>query len=323
MRDLSSRYRMDTMTALSPDIEAPQSPLSGLEPARLASWRTWLGPAISLAIVVAIGMQFDRARIVHTLQLMPHSVGFWALFLLAYATIPLSEFVIFRRLWAIPFDGFVALTRKMISNEILVGYLGEVQFYGWARTRTDLPNAPFGAIKDVAILSAMAGNLVTILMVVPAWPLLSGLNLSVGGRAFAISALLVMVPSVGMMIFRRRVFSLEPRDLRFVMVVHLARIIGKIALTAVLWHLVLPGMPLAYWFLLSTLRQLLSRLPLVPNKDVLFVGVAVFLIGHDAQIADMLAMLATATLATHLALGAILAAEDLTRAWGRSGARAA
>lgn len=306
------------MTALSPDLEAPQSPISGLEPAKLASWRTWLGPAISLAIIVAVGMQFDRGRMVDTLRLMPHSVSFWALFLLAYAAVPLSEFVIFRRLWAIPFDGFVALCRKMVSNEILVGYLGEVQFYGWARSRTDLPNAPFGAIKDVAILSAMAGNLVTILMIVPAWPLLSALNLSVGGRAFAISALVVMVPSVAMMVFRRRVFSLDTKDLWFVTAIHMVRIVGKIALTALLWHLVLPGMALTYWFLLSTLRQLLSRLPLVPNKDVVFVGVAVFLIGHDVQIADMLAMLATATLATHLALGAILAAEDLTRTWVRA-----
>ena len=51
-----------------------------------------------------------------------------------------------------------------------------------------------------------------------------------------------------------------------------ARIAATIGLSALLWHLILPSVALGWWLLLATLRQLVSRLPLVPNKDVVFDG---------------------------------------------------
>jgi len=71
-----------------------------------------------------------------------------------------------------------------------------------------------------------------------------------------------------------------------------------------MWHLVLPQVPLHLWFVLSTLRMLVSRLPLVPNKDVIFAGIAVFVIGHEARIDDLMTMMAGLILATHLMVGA-------------------
>jgi hypothetical protein len=57
--------------------------------------------------------------------------------------------------------------------------------------------------------------------------------------------------------------------------------------------------------------MLLSRLPLIPNKDVLLVGFAIVVIGHDTQLQVLLAFMATLIFATHLVLGAILAVGDL------------
>ena len=51
----------------------------------------------------------------------------------------------YRKLWGLPFSGIAALLRKMVSNELLLGYLGEVQFYAWARSRLNMATAPFGA----------------------------------------------------------------------------------------------------------------------------------------------------------------------------------
>jgi hypothetical protein len=86
---------------------------------------------------------------------------------------PVSEWVIYRHLWRIPFSGLGALLRKLVSNELLLGYLGEVQFYAWARARLNMVAAPFGAIKDVTILSALTGNIVTLVMLAGAWRLIS------------------------------------------------------------------------------------------------------------------------------------------------------
>jgi hypothetical protein len=41
----------------------------------------------------------------------------------------------------------------------------------------------------------------------------------------------------------------------------------------------------------------------MPNKDVLFAGVATFLVGREGEIAGILAVLASLVLATHLATG--------------------
>jgi hypothetical protein len=71
-----------------------------------------------------------------------------------------------------------------------------------------------------------------------------------------------------------------------------------------------------WWLLLSALRLLLSRLPLLPNKDIVFAGLAVFLIGHDVQIGALMTMMASLILATHLMVGLGLVASDIN-GWRR------
>jgi hypothetical protein len=39
-----------------------------------------------------------------------------------------------------------------------------------------MEGSPFGAVKDVAILSALAGNIITIIMMAITWPLISPLD---------------------------------------------------------------------------------------------------------------------------------------------------
>jgi hypothetical protein len=273
---------------------------------RRNAWLRWLGPAISAALFVVVLHQLRTLDFATILAMVPRSIGFWAVFVLYYMAMPLTELVIFRRLWRIPWSGIFPLMRKMIGNEILLGYIGEVYFYSWARKRTDISAAPFGAIKDVAILSAVVGNVVTLAMLAIAYPLVGAWHLGVEARALYLSVATMLVTSLGLMLLRRRLFSLPARDLRFLATAHLIRIIGKMALAALLWHLALPAVALIWWFILSTLRQLLSRLPFVPNKDVAFAGLAVFLIGRDLEIGALMTMVASVTLAAHLIIGAAL-----------------
>ena len=73
-----------------------------------------------------------------------------------------------------------------------------------------------------------------------------------------------------------------------------------------MWHLVLPDVSVDLWIVLATLRMLLSRLPLLPNKDVVFAGLAVFLLGHEVQVASLMTLMAVMLLIAHLAVGAIV-----------------
>ncbi|MBB6227820.1 hypothetical protein FHS79_002001 [Polymorphobacter multimanifer] len=289
---------------------APPAAATIIDPKPLAvpqrSWTWWLGAAISLAVLVVSVRELARVDLSEVMAMVPASPAFWLVFALAYFVPAATDFAIFRRLWRIPADGFTALVRKMIGNELLLGYVGEVYFYTWARRRTEMVSTPFGAIKDVAILSALMGNAVTLVMLVVAAPLLATLSFGIEAKTLAGSIGVVLVTSSLLIFFRKALFSLPGADLRFAGMMHLVRILVSTALVAVCWHLVLPQVALQWWLMLAACRLLLSRLPLMPNKDIVFAGLAVFMIGHDAEIGALMTMMASITLAAHLALGLVL-----------------
>lgn len=279
-------------------------------------WRQWLGPLLSLGIVGAVLVKIGGVDFTHIAAMLPTSPLFWTLFACAYMAQPASEWVIFRRLWGLPGGAILPLMRKQVGNEILLGYIGEVYFYGWARRNSDLVAAPFGAIKDVTILSAMLGNLTTIVAVVLGWPLLAELPAGLHVQALTGSIAVVIVTSLAVMLFRHKLFSLPRKELWFVSAMHLVRILGGTLLAAAMWHLLLPKVALSAWLMLATLRLLVSRLPLIPNKELVFAGLALFLIGRDAAVADAMALMASLYLATHLVVGLALGigeAFDQTR----------
>lgn len=276
----------------------------------------WAGRAITFGLLVAVLWQLRSLDPRQVIADVPANPLFWLVFAAWYAAAPVADWIIFRRLWRIPADGLAALTRKFVGNEILLGYIGEAYFYTWARTRTDLTSAPFGAIKDVAILSALTGNAVTLVMLAVAWPALGLLSLGLSGSTFAISIGLVLASSLVLMLVRKQLFALPARDLWFIAIVHTVRLALKTVLAALMWHLVLPGQPLALWVLLSALRLLLSRLPLLPNKDLVFAGLAVVIMGHDVQVATLMTMMASVTLIAHVGIGLLLSGTEMAR-WGR------
>ncbi|MBC7504973.1 MAG: hypothetical protein H7267_04515 [Sandarakinorhabdus sp.] len=274
-------------------------------------WTWWVGLGFSVAILAAVLWQVRSVGVAGVVAMVPRTPGFWLAFLAAYFSAPWMDWLIFRRLWRIPASGFAALLRKLIGNELLLGYIGEVYFYTWARRRTGMTTAPFGAVKDVAILSALMGNAVTLVMLVLAAPLLSTMEFGIDADTLIASIAVVLVTSSAVLLFRRKLFSLPAADLRFVSAMHLLRIALGTGLNALAWHLVLPDVDLQWWLMLSALRLLLSRLPLLPNKDIVFAGLAVFLIGHDVQIGALMTMMASLILVTHLVVGLGLVASDI------------
>lgn len=293
--------------------DAGAAPAAGMPPESLPAlprtergWTWWVGSAITLAVLVAALYQLAKVDLAQVAAIVPSSPAFWLVYALSYFAGPLGDWVIFRRLWRIPFDGFFALLRKLIGNELVTGYVGDLYFYTWARQRTTMTSAPFGAVKDVAILSAMAANVVTLVLMVLAYPLLGTLHLGIDSSAFFGSVALMLVISSGVLFFRKKLFSLPGRDLWYVTWVQIARVIATLVLTGWSWHLALPAQALEMWVLLSAMRMLLSRLPFLPNKDVVFAALAVFMIGHDAEVGALMTMMASLLLVTHLGLGLLL-----------------
>ncbi len=300
----------DTTIALSPGAGY------AFEPQDRGPWLTWsraltMGlPLLVLAAALWQARSLDHADIT---ALVPTSPLFWAVFALAYLAGPFSEWLIFRKLWGVTGRAMGALIRKLIYNELLLGYVGEVYFYTWARRKLPLTATPFGAVKDVAIMSAVAGNVMTLLLIALAFPYLSLLPLAEYGNDIAWSLAFVIGISLVPFLLRRLVFSLTRAELWSVFGIHVARIVATTTLNAVLWALVLPQVQIGWWLVLSAIRLLVSRLPFVPNKDLVFAGIAVLALGQDVAIAALMAMMAALILAAHLILALFFGIYDLAK----------
>jgi len=106
------------------------------------SWQRWLFAAFSLLLLAVIVHQLGRLDAHQLIDSIPASPGFWLAFTAYYLALPASEWLIYRRLWGLPVEGFRALLRKLVSNEVLLGYSGEASFYAWARRHSALTSAP-------------------------------------------------------------------------------------------------------------------------------------------------------------------------------------
>ena len=305
---------------------APLAPLPALGPMEVRrGWsalrRNWSGLAangVALAILAVAVLSLRSLSLRDLWATVPTQPLFWLCLIGFYLAGPVAEWVIYRRIWSIPAAGIVPLLRKQVVNELVLGYSGEVYFYSWARRHAALTGSPFGAIKDVAILSAMVGNAATLLLVALAAPVIVpfmdqqafGLETGILGWSFAFVIVTTVVP----LLVGKRIFSLASDDRWFIAAVHFVRTVVMIGLTALLWHLALPHQPLVWWLLLSVWRQLLSRLPFLPNKDVVFAAAAVFMIGPEPTIIALIAMMAGVLLVAHLVVGlALVAAHIITQ----------
>ena len=273
----------------------------------------WIGPVISLGIFGAVLYQLRHLQLESVAAMLPRTPLFWLAFAAYYLATPAFDFLIFRRLWGLPAAGFGALTRKFVGNEILMGYIGEVHFYSWARSRLKMVAAPFGAVKDVAILSAVMGNIVTLAVLAAAYPFLHQLHIGVAPKTLVAAVAITLGSSLVLLMVRGRVLTLGQKDLAFVATAQLGRVAVTALLPALLWHLALPQVAIGWWILLAAIRLLLSRLPLLPNKDLVFAGVAILLIGRAIPIEDLMTMMASLILATHLIVGAGLVLAEF--AW--------
>ena len=285
--------------------EEPANPL------RSKRWAALASMTVSLALLVAVALQLRDLDFAKVRALLPASPNFWAAFAVYYLAGPVSEWVVYRRLWAMPVAGIGALLRKLVANELLLGYLGEAQFYAWARARSRLSDAPFGAIKDMTILSALVGNGATLVLLGLAWPYVSAGQLGMEGQTAFASLGVVLLTSLGILLFRRQLFTLPRADLWFISFTHLARIAVILIASAVMWHAVLPAVAISLWLVLATLRMLISRLPLMPNKDVVFAGITVLLLGKGADVAALMAMMAVLLLGAHLVVGTVFGLTGL------------
>lgn len=277
------------------------------------------GLAINVGVLAALVAKLRAMPAVEAAIAVPAMPGFWMLLLLSWLVAPAIDWLILRRLWRLPVAGFGALLRKQAANELFLGYSGDAHFYLWTRASLPKRAAPFGTLRDMSIMSALAGNLAALLMMAAAWPWFSALA---GGhllREAAIAVVAIVGSSLGVLAARQLffTFALSRRALMAVFSAHLGRIALALLLGAMLWATLLPSASFATLLVLATLRAMISRLPLVPGKDALFAGAALAISGN-AGIAGATATVAMLTIGLHALVAVGGTARDLAGSGFRS-----
>jgi hypothetical protein len=205
--------------------------------------------------------------------------------LLLTVLLPAADLVIYRYLWKAPsFSLLSALLRKRYMNSLVLDYSGEAYFFLWARKNVRRPhNVIAHSIKDSNVLSAGAGLGTTAIVLIL---VLAARGISAPGLAGAMTwpvILLAAVPAVLCLVLvtgGSRVTALSRLQMATVFLVHFARSGGALVLDFVLWWLsgALPSAVVCLEFV--ALKVLVARLPIVPNKNLLFAGVAITAAGY-------------------------------------------
>lgn len=278
----------------------------------------WLGVVLSVGLVAAVILQLGGATsdIFRTIGQFPPLI--WPVLVLLYLVQPAFDFVVFRRLWNMPPAGFSALLRKNVINEVVLGYSGEAFLYVWARRAASAVAAPFAAIKDANIVSALLGNLLTLVLAAISLTQLRDLDFVRRMGPALWSGLIPMAISLGVLVFGRRVFSLSLRELAYVSAVCGLRLAVWTGLNILVWRMALPQVDPGLWIVLLAIRCLVSRIPLISNKDLVFGNLMLLLLGAHSSVAVLLAALAFITLVQHLAVIVGLGAVDLARGLRRA-----
>ena len=83
---------------------------------------------------------------------------------------------------------------------------------------------------------------------------------------------------------------------------HCLRLVAGSLLIALVWHLAMVEVALGFWLILAAARLLTSRLPLIPNKELLFANFAIMVIGQGEALSALVAFTAALSLAVHAVL---------------------
>lgn len=261
-----------------------------------------VGKAFSLALLVTAAWQLTRVDLASAWAMVPASIAFWLVFAAYYLTGPTTEWFIYRRLWQSPEGLFPATLRKLAANELFIGLSGEASFYAWARKRHLTNPSPFAAIKDVSLLSGLVGNAAGFAALPYGLTLLPADDLPM----IWLGTLALFGTSCALLLLRRRLLTLPARACAMIAALHALRTVVLTILTIALWWMILPEVPLQTWLNLAALRILVSRVPFIPNPDLVFAGLTVLIAGAAAPVTAVTATLATLLLAAHLVASALL-----------------
>jgi hypothetical protein len=233
--------------------------------------------------------------------------------------LPIVETFIYRAVWGVtPRESFPALLKKRIYNQEVLGYSGEAYLFLWARRRLGQRDADLlRAVRDVNILSAVASMLFTIGVI--------GILFFTGlldvftwirdnpGITTGVAVLIGVSLVVLLMVTRRHFFAMQPRTALVVFLLHLGQVVFIHAMMILQWTYGVPDVPLSVWITFAGITVVMNRIPFLPSKDLVFLGLSVELTRvMDVATASVASMLLVSSVAGKLLNALVLAIVQFT-----------
>ncbi|MEM9170837.1 MAG: hypothetical protein AAGC56_14435 [Pseudomonadota bacterium] len=289
-----------------------------------------LRAALFAAILVYLVVRLTQVGWFEIIRAAPTSPWFYGFFVLRFLTLPLSELALYERIWSVSLvTRFPVFLRKRVYNFGVVGYSGEGFLTLWARRSLPLGDrAILAGVKDNNILSAFTSNVFTVVM-------LGGLALSGGlavalsvlpngaGAVFAAAGAVAALAALVIAVFARRILTMPIAAAKRLVPVHAARMALILILQGAGYAAAVPEAPLSAWAIILTVNVVVTRLPLIPNQDLAYLGAGLALApalgASEAAVAAVLA--AEAALAQAANAGLFVATSGLAGDEARSAPR--
>ncbi len=214
------------------------------------------------------------------LSAAPTTPWFYLIFAANYMVLPLSEALIFGRLWRKPRKGLigVGITRRIVNRQMFT-YAGEFYLYLWARQNIGVSEpAVRHAVKDNAIVSGLMSTVVAVSV--------TGTFIAMGYVALpgAIASRSWLIPvGVGAIVvllilayrLRGKLTRLSAGDTAFLGLVHVSRFLIVYTLQVAMWAVVAPEVELRVWLTILVLMMVVQRIPFLPSGDLVFMNASV------------------------------------------------
>ncbi|MEM6647571.1 MAG: hypothetical protein AAF730_15100 [Bacteroidota bacterium] len=214
---------------------------------------------------------------------LPTQPLFYGLFVLLYLSIPIGEVFIYGYLWPKPKLRWLPMfIKKRVYNKDVMGYSGEVYLFMALQDRVVQGKRAIARIvRDVNVLSVVASTVVALVLLALflTQGSLSLATLGLDRTGVVIGAVVVIAVGIGAWQFRRHLFSLTRRQSGVLLAIFGTRLVLGQIIQIGMWRVALPEVELSVWFTYAAVGLILSRIPFLPNQDLIFLGLGVELSG--------------------------------------------
>lgn len=210
---------------------------------------------------------------------LPTHPLYYLMFLIIYFALPVAEIFAYGFSWDITFrEAFPVFIKKRVYNKNVLGYSGEFRLFTWARNKLHASNKEiFKVVRDNNIVSSISSTIVAFGLLIT---FLLGDQIKLmdylkdQNNEITIVAAAIIVIIIGAVLYRYRkfFFSMSRKVALSVFGVHALRLLIINVAQVLQWNVVMPEIHLSVWFTFLSMQLIMSRIPFLPNKDLIFIG---------------------------------------------------